>query len=309
MSEPILKALIQLFALISDVHAETVISSRGRDIVRLFLARQLNNELVLKYLAMFDDYLRLYHQEHISRGTLKERKRTSLTAMRILSKCEKINEELHQRQKIYVMVQLMDFISFSETVTEQEMDFLGLVATAFNIETREYENIKTFVLGPGDMEPERNRLMIIDSEKNWDRKEIKHICKENLKGRLLFLHILSTNTLIMRYTGGEDMFLNGQNIFPGRTYVFDHGSSIRGSVTGAVYYNDVAGVFTGEAFKLKVSLDARDISLKFRNSDSGLQKLNFHEESGRLVAIMGGSGVGKSTLMNILSGVTVPDTG
>nr|MCU0366427.1 ATP-binding cassette domain-containing protein [Bacteroidales bacterium] len=309
MSESILKALIQLFALISDVKDDAGISSRGRDIVKLFLARQLNNELVMKYLAMFDDYLRLYHQEHISKGTLKERKRTSLTATRILSKCEKINEELHQRQKIFVMVQLMDFIFFSGALTEQELDFLGLVATAFNIDAREYENIKIFVLGPGHEEPEKNRLMIIDSKKSRDRKDIKHICNENLKGRLLFLHIVSANTLIMRYSGGEDLFLNGQNIFPGRTYVFDHGSSIRGSGIDTVYYNDVAGVFTEEAFQLRVSLDARDISLSFKNSDSGLQKLNFHEESGKLVAIMGGSGVGKSTLMNILSGVTEPDTG
>jgi ABC-type multidrug transport system ATPase subunit len=309
MSESILKALIQLFALISDVNDDTGISSRGRDIVKLFLARQLNNELVLKYLAMFDDYLRLYHQEHISKGTLKERKRTSLTATRILSKCEQINEELHQRQKIFVMVQLMDFIFFSGALTEQELDFLGLVATAFNIEASEYENIKAFVLGPENEEPEKNRLMIIDSRKSCDREDIKHIYIENLKGRMLFLHIVSANTLIMRYSGGEDLFLNGQNIFPGRTYVFDHGSSIRGSGIETVYYNDVAGVFTEEAFKLRVSLDARDISLSFRNSDSGLQKLNFHEESGKLVAIMGGSGVGKSTLMNILSGVTEPDTG
>jgi hypothetical protein len=39
MSEPILKALIQLFALISNVHDDTEISSRGRDIVRLFLTQ------------------------------------------------------------------------------------------------------------------------------------------------------------------------------------------------------------------------------------------------------------------------------
>ena len=169
MSESILKALIQLFALISDVKDDAGISSSGRDIVKLFLARQLNNELVMKYLAMFDDYLRLYHQEHISKGTLKERKRTSLTATRILSKCEKINEELHQRQKIFVMVQLMDFIFFSGVLTEQELDFLGLVATAFNIETREYENIKVFVLGAEREEPESNILMIMDCKKSRDR--------------------------------------------------------------------------------------------------------------------------------------------
>ena len=57
MIEPILKALIQLFALISDVRDISEISSREKDIVRLFLSRQLNNELVNRYMEMFDEYI------------------------------------------------------------------------------------------------------------------------------------------------------------------------------------------------------------------------------------------------------------
>ncbi len=309
MSEPILKALIQLFALISDVHDDTGISSRGRDIVRLFLARHLSNEQVLKYLEMFDEYIRLYHTDNISRGSIKDRKRTSLTAMRILAICEKINEELQQQQKIYVMVQMMDFISFSAELTEKELDFLETVATAFNIHTTEYEDLKCFILEPATCVIRKDRLMIIDNNNEFDRKGIKYLFNENLKGRILFLRIVSTNTFIMRYTGKEDLFLNGQNIFPGQTYVFDHGSSIRGPLVNAIYYNDISGVFTEEAFKLKISIDARDISLRFRNSENGLQKLSLFEESGKLVGILGGSGVGKSTLLNVLNGMTKPDTG
>ena len=133
MSESILKALVQLFAFISDIHDDTVISSRGKDIVRLFLSRHLNNELVLRYMEMFDEFLRLYHPENIAKDSIKDRKRTSLTAMRILAICEKINEELQQKQKIYVIVQLMDFISFSAEITENELDFIETVSSAFNI--------------------------------------------------------------------------------------------------------------------------------------------------------------------------------
>ena len=98
--------------------------------------------------------------------------------------------------------------------------------------------------------------MVIDNNNEFDRQGIKYLFNENLKGRILFLRIVSTNTFIMRYTGREDLFLNGQNIFPGQTYVFDHGSSIRGSLINAIYYNDISGVFTDEAFKLKISIDA-----------------------------------------------------
>ncbi|MBE0667512.1 MAG: ATP-binding cassette domain-containing protein, partial [Bacteroidales bacterium] len=309
MSEPILKALIQIFALISDVHDDTALSSRGRDIVRLFLEKHLNNEQVLKYMAMFDEYFRLYHPDILSKGSIQERKRTSLTAMRILAICEKINEELHQQQKIYVMVQLMDFISFSSEITEKELEFLETVATAFNIHRTEYEDIQGFIFESLSDGIRKERLLIIDGDNVTEKEGIKHLLSENFKGRLIFLNVSSTNTLLMRFSGKEDLFLNGQNIFPGQTYVFDHGSSIRGSATDAIYYYDVAEVFAGEAFKLRVSLDARNISLRFRNSANGIQKLAVHEESGRLVGIMGGSGVGKSTLLNVLSGITKPDSG
>ncbi len=309
MSEPILKALIRLFALISDIHPDREISSRGRDVVRLFLSKHLNNEQVAKYLAMFDEYLRLYYPDVISKDSIRDRKRTSLTAMRILAICEKINEELQQKQKIYVLAQLMDFISFSAEITGKELEFLETVATAFNIHQSEYNDILGFILEPHQVSIREERLLIIDSRDPSDSHKIKHLCNENLKGRLLFLNVASTNTLLMKFIGREDLLLNGQNIFPEQTYVFDHGSTIRGASVNAIYYNDVAEVFTGAEFSLRVALDARDISLRFRNSENGVQNLTIHEESGKMVGIMGGSGVGKSTLLNLLSGIYRPDTG
>jgi ABC transport system ATP-binding/permease protein len=309
MSEPILKALIQLFALISDVHSSTGISSRGKDIVRLFLAHHLNNELVIKYMEMFDEYVLLYHSDNIARGSIKDRKRTSLTSVRILAICETINEELQQKQKLYVIIQLLDFILFSAEITENELDFLETVSSAFNIPFEEYQNIQSFILNSVNNIPGKNRVMIVDSLEECGMDGVKHLSKENLRGSITFLHVASTNTYLLRYSGYEDLFLNGQNIFAGQTYIFDHGSTIRNPVISTIYYNDVNSVFTEEAFKIKISIDATDVSLTFKNSDNGLHNINFHEESGTLAGILGGSGVGKTTLLNVLSGMAKPDTG
>ncbi|MDO9581198.1 MAG: ATP-binding cassette domain-containing protein [Bacteroidales bacterium] len=309
MSEPILKALMQLFVLISDVHSNREISSREKDIVRLFLSRQLNSELVRRYMDMFDEYMLLYCSDNIIKGSIKARKRTSLTAMRILAICEKINEELHQKQKLYVIVQLIDYILFGAEITENELDFLETVSDAFNIPQQEYMNIKSFILSSVNDIPEKKRVMIIDNAIDPDIEGVKHLYKENLKGRIFLLYILSANTYILRYSGKEDLFLNGQNIFPEQTYIFDHGSTIRSSGINTLYYYDINAVFTQETFKLKISLDATDLCLRFKDSENGIHNLNFHEKSGKLVGILGGSGVGKSTLLNVLSGITEPQSG
>jgi len=308
MSEPILKALIQLFALISDVHDITQISTRERDVVRLFLSRQLNNELVNRYMEMFDEYILLYKSDS-DKGSLKDKKHTTLIAIRILAICEKINKELDHKQKLYVIVQLMDFILFGSEITENELDFLETVSMTINIPDKEYRNIRNFILNSIDAIPEKNKVLIIDNKNRGEYEGVKHLYKENLKGLIALLYIASTNTYILRYTGKEDLFLNGQNIFSGQSYTFDHGSTIRGAGINTIYYNEVTTVFSEETYKLKISIDADDVCLRFKNSEFGIQKFNFHEESGNLVGILGGSGVGKTTLLNVLSGITKPQSG
>ena len=160
----------------------------------------------------------------------RDMKRTSLTAVRILGICEKINEELQQKQKLYVLVQLMDFILFGAEITENELDFLETVSIAFNIPDQEFQNIRSFILNSVNEIPEKSRVMIIDAitESEYDGSET--FVQGKSQETVFFFFILKAQIhYILKYSGNEDLFLNGQNIFPGQTYTFDHGSTIRGS--------------------------------------------------------------------------------
>jgi len=309
MSESILNALVQLFALIADIHEETVVTMRGRDVVRAFLARHLNNELVTRYMKKFEEYLTTYNAENIERDSIRDRKRISLNAVRILAICQKINEELQQKQKIYVLVQLMDFISLGEKITENELDFLVTVSDSFFIPQSEYRDIKRFVMDSAGETCDSSKVIVINNKKDNEMAAVRHLFNEHLEGSLSFLFIASTNTYILRYNGSEDLYLNGQNIIPDQTYIFDHGSTIRGSGIKTIYYTDISSQVTGASFTCKVNLDAVGVSFRFSNSDNGIHDLNFHGESGELVGILGGSGVGKSTTLSILNGTLKPQIG
>ena len=309
MSETILNALVQLFALIADIHDETVITSREKNIVRSFLARHLNNELVARYMKMFEEFLILYNSESISKGSLRDMKRTSLKAMRILAICEKINEELQQKQKIYVLVQMMDYISLGAEITENELDFLQTVGNAFYIPEIEFLDIKSFIMNHSQGVAEKFRLLIADNDNHFESGDIKHIFCDHLTGNISFFYVASTNTYILRYEGNEDLYLNGQNIFPGQTYIFNRGSTIRGSGIKTIYYSEISSRISEKTRKFKISLDAQDVSFRFRNSDNGIHNLDFHGGSGTLIGILGGSGVGKSTTLSILNGTMKPQSG
>lgn len=309
MSESILNALVRLFALISDIHEDTVISSREKNVVYSFLLSHLNNELAHKYMKMFEDYLGDFVSERITKDSREDRKRTTLNAMKILAICEEINLELRQVQKVYVIVQLIDYISLGAEISDNELDFLRTVASSFRINHNDYKNIEGFIMrGVSDV-PEKMRVLVIDDSEEGNVPGTKHRYCQNMIGVLSFLHIHSADTFILRYSGSQDIYLNGLNISAGKTYIFDRGSSLRGPGIRTIYHTEVAGIITGTSNDLGITLEAINVTFRFRNSENGIQGLNFREDSGRLVGIMGGSGVGKSTTLSVLNGTLMPKGG
>ena len=105
------------------------------------------------------------------------------------------------------------------------------------------------------------------------------------------------------------MFIEGNPILPDRFYAFKEGSILRGPRIDPVYYSDVAAGFSEASRHAAFTFSARDIEYRFKNSTNGLYPFSFKERSGQLIAIMGGSGGGKTTLLNILSGMIPPCRG
>jgi len=309
MSEPILRALMQLFALISDIGNVSEISAREKDVVKSFLARHLNNELVEKYFRIFDEYLDLFTNKEAITERAGDNEIPALKAMRIKRICEGINRELRQKQKIYIVIQLIDFISYGKEITENELDFLMTVALALNVPENEYKNIKSFILDHVSKIHEKEKLLLINNNSTCKFLKIKHIYNPNLSGELIFLNIASTKTFILRYTGDRNLYLNGQHIFPKQSYLFDNGSTIKGQGLKTVYYSEVFGYFNDSKSEAKVSLSANDVTYRFADSENGIQNFNFYEESGQLIGILGVSGTGKSTLLNLLNGNLKPQRG
>ena len=58
-----------------------------------------------------------------------------------------------------------------------------------------------------------------------------------------------------------------------------------------------------------VEFCGRDINFRFPNSDNGMHDLSFTLHNGELLAIMGGSGTGKTTLLSLLNGSLKPQEG
>lgn len=305
MNEKILDALMRLFALITD-RDDRRHTQDARKIVCAYLQRHLSSDLVEKFLVKFDKYL----DEQGLKDTRKEseRKQVSLNSVRVLKICRQINKELHQREKFIVLVELVEYVYTDGIINDIEVDFVRTVSDSFNISRTDFQNIialvKNNILEAGDL----LNLLFIDGGSETGGG-IHHICSQEMDGRIRLLYIHSVDLFVFIYSGQKTLTLNGRAIEPNRATVFGNGGIISGSNIGVIYHSDVAAIFQQSKTNTRVSFAATDLSFHYQDSDNGLQPFCFSLESGAMVGIMGGSGTGKSTLFNVLTGKYQPETG
>ena len=325
MSEAIVNALVHLFAIFESVK-ENFHKDAGDLVVKPYLKKNLNQELTAEYLNLFYDYLSFYREANENPSGDNELGIDSTSIIQIAKICNQVNKELPQSDRLTVFIELLELIRADEKVSDKEGEFASLVAMNFNLNHKEVEDIKTFVF-----EPDSNKIrfefgLVVDNkmtewpeEVAWMMRKKKaevpgatkyhHMFVENMFGRIFVLHIGSVDEYVFRYDGPLNLFLEGNKITPTKSYFLKPGSIIKGPNIKSIYETDITKQFLKEKTKVQIVLHGEDLEFHFKNSENGIQRFNFFEESGNLVGIMGGSGTGKSTLLNLLNGKIEPSKG
>jgi ABC-type multidrug transport system ATPase subunit len=316
MRESVLLALIHIFAIVSTINPAGI-SSRGKKILRSYLRRYLNRELEEEYYALFENNLEFYSSELKSVDQSDLSDEDSLISFQITNICRQIKKGLFLEERMIVFLQLIEFAFEDGMISEQEKTIIDLVARTFNVSRKEYENATSFMIGRSYDEVSPDCILIIEDEnskysgenlyKNYDKW--RHLKIKGFKGHLVVLHIESTGTLLFTYDGPLILYFKGRDIIACRPYILEQGVNIKGQGIDPIYYSKIFKKFVSRKFPEKIVFEGHDLAFQFKNSDNGLQKMNFRVESGNLIGIMGGSGVGKTTLLNLLHGKIKPDTG
>jgi len=304
MSERILKALMQLFAIIANPKSNT---RDRRPIVESFLEQQLNNELVDEYLKVFDFYYITHQQKY--KSNVRSEKRTAASSVRVLTICTEINKELTQKQKLIVVIRLLEFINSDVEITPQELEFVSTVADTFHIPYDEFESLKRFVLQAHEEIEDTDKILVINSLKKTTTEKINHFHVESLSGEIIVYALKSANMHIFIFKDENELYLNNQLLYINKVHILSPGSSIKNTKIKPIHYSDIIGIYNFDKTKSKIALEAHNLSFKFRNGVTGLNRINFLVQSGNLVGIIGASGSGKSTLLNVLNGNLKPSSG
>ncbi len=165
MSEEILKALMQLFAIIAK--QDDGATQSERKFVEEFLVFQLSQDLVKEYLQLYDEFVGTVDLDED--GKPKKKLTSVKDSVKTLGICKKINKTLTQKQKVVVLVRILELIATDGSFTEQRMAIINTVAEVFKFDKTEFDAIVNFCAKRAEELKDEPQIMVINREQEeWN---------------------------------------------------------------------------------------------------------------------------------------------
>ena len=208
----------------------------------------------------------------------------------VTSICSTLHGKIRPTEEALLLLRLLEFCT-SDALKDFTM--FQTMAEKFHIPQEQYNDFLDFV-----------------SNKPTEHIKLHHI--EGFDGTLKTLLDNTTGLLIFTYLGKDTVLLNDVPVLAGAYQVWIQSSVLKNATGKPVYYSSIIDAYSkekGEHRQESVEFCGRDINFRFPNSDNGMHDLSFTLKSGELLAIMGGSGTGKTTLLSLLNGSIKPQQG
>jgi len=290
MNETILNGLLNLFALFAStvkIDKDTAYSALNSYLSSHFGVRSHKD-----YLELYNELRDMYDDSHSDIN-----KRDVIRNI-----CEQMKIKLRSDEQLLLLIRFIEFAYVNSREFNNHIQLFHLVADIFSISNQEFNDILAFITGG----PSTSSILTINGASGDNEN---HIFRKGMEGFIRVHYIRRFDKQLFTYYGKGQVFMNDIPLAPNMFYSWQHSSVLKGPHFLPVYYSDLLNIFNKNKQKETIYLSGRDIEYNFHNSHNGLHNFSFDLESGQLVAIMGGSGVGKSTLLNILNGNIHPNNG
>lgn len=228
--------------------------------------------------------------------------------------CSKLNSNTSKQQRLLLLLNLLEFGLFVQknvillSKNHSVSGIIKQISDELKINSKTYNLCKNFVSGRLYEVENRKDILIVKST-DPGIEGFHFIKREQLDGYFIFVYFEEISAIFFSYHGKELLELNSKPIQPKAIYAFQSGSVISMNGRPIIFYSKVIGQFKGLNNAESISLRLRNVEFSYPNSKFGLHNLSFTANSGELIAVMGGSGVGKSTLFNLLNGSFKPKRG
>ena len=283
MNDILLSGLLNLFALFGAVNRTD--KSRSLQMLSNYLTKHFG-------VRMLDDYLPLYSDLRDFYDISPELDKDAI----IEGICSNIKHRISREDQTLMLLRLMEFCDPTpgsqkgESISEENLQIFRKVAELFEVDGDIFEDFVCYVSG------ETNARVLT-------------LTREGLNGELRLIRLERYNKILFCYNGPDTVLMNDIPVLPGTFLVWQQSGVLKSRHMAPLYYSNISALYDTGSRRQEIILSGRDINFRFPGSDNGMHGLTFDLRSGQLVAVMGGSGTGKSTLLSLLNGTLRPDSG
>jgi ABC-type multidrug transport system ATPase subunit len=277
MTDIVLSSFLSLFALFGK--EEQVDETRAKNMLVSYMRHHFGIRNINSYLALYSDMRGVYEMtDELD------------TEKAVQSICANLHGKIRANEEAMLLLRIMEFCGAKEGKMHP---MFKVMADTFNISDRQFNDFVDFI-----------------NNKSTDR--VMLFQPEGFDGQLKTLLNPDSGTLVFTYNGNDKVLLNDVPVLAGAYQVLLQSSVLKGKNSSPVYYSTILAAYNkndSEGERQSVEFCGRDINFRFPGSDNGMHNLSFTLHSGELLAIMGGSGTGKTTLLSILNGTLKPQEG
>lgn len=274
MNDITLSSLLNLFAL----------AGAERKLSKDESVRQVSK--YLKYcfgVRNYDSYLNLYSDLRDFYDDAPELE----PALIVEGICSKLHDRIHVWDQKALVLRLMEFCASDGQVPS----VVKTVASKLTVSDHQYQSFLDYVTGKSG-------------------EEIREIELPGDCGVIRTLWINDFRILVFTYFGDKVVLMNDVPVHSGVYQEWMQSGVLKSRFFAPYFHSTIMDLYGNEQSTGTIDLCGRDINFRFDpGSDIGMHNFSFNLRSGELVAIMGGSGVGKSTLLSLLNGTLRPQEG
>lgn len=281
MHEHTLNGVIHLFAVFASFEKRA-----GREAVPLveaYLMRTLALRQVDVYIGLFNDLLEYY----------AEAEDPAAPERGVDALCAQLDPLLSREDKQNLLLHALYIRRFITAGGERSDALLNGVAERLRLPRGEWQDGQRFINATLDTP---------------DSAHCRRLNRPDWRVCAVVLHSEWTGRFFVRILSGA-CTLDENPLVPERFYPLDPGAILRDAGGGPLYRCEIEHLFMDDAKPSPLLFEADRVNYRFPHSENGLHELTFRETGGRLIGVMGGSGVGKSTLISVLNGTLRPDSG
>ena len=300
ISELVLNGILHLFALESTCHAPAD-RARAREVVQAYLADSLGIINPEPYIGLFDGFLAFYDDAPATEDLIS---RTGQI-------CGSLTGHIPRIEQYTVLLRFLELArALGGEKNDTQLRMSHAAGESFGIEDFVISDMLAFLNHPGDYSLLTDRLLVVRPENAPDGIPCQWLSRPHFAGGITALYIRDIDTLFLTPHEDARVTVNGIPLPPKSVCQLPPGGILRDSRSVSVYYADIVqAVSPGGAGDPELIFTARNADYRFPGSDNGLHDFSFTARGGEMIGVMGGSGVGKSTLVNILNGTMAPQSG